>query len=130
MGQIVGILDLEDAIKKELEAYESGVSKVVKDGVEKTAKQVNQTIKDHVTFGGTGEYVKAFRLSRTIETPYQRSYTWYVAAPYYRLTHLLENGHAMPWGGRSRAFPHIKYGEELAEANMLEIAKEAAQSGH
>lgn len=128
LGQIVGILDLEDAIEKELEAYEAGVSKAVKDGVAKTAKQVNQTIKEHVTFGGTGEYVKAFRLSRTIETPYQRSYTWYVAAPYYRLTHLLENGHAIPWGGRSRAFPHIKYGEELAESNMLEIAKEAAQS--
>ena len=41
-----------------------GVSKAVKDGVAKTAKQVNQTIKEHVTFGGTGEYVKAFRLSK------------------------------------------------------------------
>ena len=66
MGRIVGVLDLEDAIEKELEAYESGISKAVKDGVGKTAKQVNQTIKDHVTFGGTGEYVKAFRLSGEI----------------------------------------------------------------
>ena len=50
LGQVVGILDLEDAIGKELEGYVVGVSKAVKDGVAKTSKQVNQTIKDHVTF--------------------------------------------------------------------------------
>ena len=126
------LLDCQGRLKRPIKDRIHGTLRhritAVKDGVAKTSKQVNQTIKDHVTFGGTGEYVKAFRLSRTIETPYQRSYTWYVAAPYYRLTYLLENGHAMPWGGRSRAFPHIKYGEELAKANMLEIAKEAAQS--
>lgn len=130
MNRSIGILDLEDVLTEELEQYEHRLTESFKNGISKTAEQVNQTIKDHVAFGGTGKYVKAFRLAKTIETSYQRSYTWYVAAPYYRLTHLLENGHALPQGGRARAFPHIKYGEELAEANLHRVAEKAAQDGY
>ena len=42
---------------------------------------------------------------------------------HYQLAHLLENGHALPGGGRSRAFPHIAPVAEQAENTLLDTIK-------
>lgn len=41
------------------------------------------------------------------------------------LTHLLENGHALRGGGRTRAFPHIAPVNDQAEHKLLENIKKA-----
>lgn len=46
----------------------------------------------------------------------------------YRLTHLLENGHAKTNGGRTRAFPHIAPVAEKAEAALYQNIKKHIQS--
>lgn len=124
--------DLAAAIQAELNAYSEEVTKGVKAAADQVAKEVNETIKEHVTFTErSGDYVKAFRTKKTYEDLNKKVNTWYVKDPEYRLTHLLENGHALPQGGRADAFPHIKYGQELAEKRMLELSEEAAKNaGH
>ncbi|MGX7745692.1 HK97 gp10 family phage protein [Rhodopseudomonas parapalustris] len=120
------INDLAKAIASELEEYTQKVTDGVKKGIDTVAKETNQTIKEHVTFKQpTGDYVKSFRIKTSYEDRFNKRKTWYVASPYYRLSHLLENGHALRNGKRSRKFPHIIYGEELAQKRMEEIAKEA-----
>ncbi|MBQ1296116.1 MAG: HK97 gp10 family phage protein [Clostridiales bacterium] len=42
---------------------------------------------------------------------------------HYQLAHLLENGHALRGGGRTRAFPHIAPVAERAEETLLETIK-------
>lgn len=123
---------LAEAIQAELGAYTEEVTKDVKDAVDQVAKEVNETIREHVTFTErSGDYVKAFRTKKTYEDRNKKVDTWYVKDPEYRLTHLLENGHALPQGGRADAFPHIKYGQELAERRMVELSEEAAKNaGH
>lgn len=103
-----------------------------KKAVDTVANEVNETIKEHISFKQhTGKYVKAFRLKTTENTALNKKKVWYVAAPQYRLSHLLEKGHAVRGGGRTRAFPHIQYGEEIAETRMMELSEEAVRNaGH
>lgn len=50
-------------------------------------------------------------------------------AKHYQLTHLLENGHAMRNGERTKAYPHIKPAEEHVVAEYVKRAKEAIEKG-
>ena len=120
--------DFASDLMAELQNYSQDITDNMKKSIDVVGKEVNATIKEHVTFKGSGEYVKSFRVAKTHEDFYSKTKTWYVAAPHYRLTHLLEKGHAMPQGGRSKAYPHIKYGADLAEKRMLELAEEAVEN--
>lgn len=133
MSDVVSVDGLADAIMQSLEAYTDDVTENVKNAVDTVADEVNETIKEHVKFvQRTGDYVKAFRLKTVEEDKYHKIKVWYVASPHYRLTHLLEKGHALRQGGRTtRSFPHIEYGQELAEKRMMELAEEAIKNaGH
>ena len=120
---------LAAAIGHELQAYSDFVSEKIGEAVEIVAKEVNDEIKQHVTFQErTGKYIKAFRIKKVYTgSKYNHSRIWHVQSPHYRLTHLLENGHALRNGGRTRAFPHIIYGEQLAERRMQELTEQAVQ---
>jgi hypothetical protein len=121
--------NLADAILQELVNYSESVTEGVKKAVDTVAKEVNEEIKKHVTFNEpTGKYVKAFKVKKTYEGNFNKGKTWHVSGGEYRLTHLLEKGHAKVGGGRTRAFPHIIYGEELAKRRMEELAKEAIEN--
>lgn len=125
----VSVDDLQKAILEEMEKYSWSITEGVKKAVDTVAKEVNEEIKNNITFKQrTGKYVKAFRIKKRYEDGYKKVNTWYVKDPYYRLTHLLENGHQLRQGGRARAYPHIKYGEELAKKRMEELAKEAIEN--
>lgn len=120
---------LAAAIERELQNYSDEVSEKIEEAVETVANEVNDEIKQHVTFRQpTGKYVKAFRIKKlSTGSKHNHSRVWHVLGPQYRLTHLLEHGHALRGGGRARAFPHIKYGEKLAERCMQELSEQAVQ---
>lgn len=120
---------LAAAIERELQNYSDAVSEKIEEAVEMIANEVNEEIKRRVTFRQpTGKYVKAFRIKKiNTGSKHNHSRVWHVLGPHYRLTHLLEHGHAMRGGGRVRAFPHIKYGEDLAERRMEELSEKAVQ---
>lgn len=124
--------EIADAIAQELQSYSDAVTQEVKNKVDVVTKEVNEEIKNHITFNQpTGKYVKAFKTKTTYEDEYKKVNTWYVGNGQARLTHLLENGHALRNGGRAREFPHIKFGDTLAQKRMEELAREAAQNaGH
>lgn len=69
----------------------------------------------------SGKYKKAWTYTRTGFC----SYKIHVKKPHYRLTHLLEKGHALRGGGRSKAIVHIAPVEREYVTKFEEKVKEA-----
>lgn len=132
MSNSTSIDEMADLIAEYMSNYSNDVAEEVKKAVDQTADECNEEIKKHITFKRHkgDKYVKAFRIKTSYEDRFNKRKTWYVANGQYRLTHLLENGHAMPQGGRSKAYPHIKYGEEIAQRRMEELSKEAIEKAN
>jgi len=128
---MISVDNLADAIMEELLNYSEEVTEKVKNAADIVAKEVNEVIKAKVTFEEpTGKYVKAFRIKTTVNTKYNKTNTWHVTNGQYRLTHLLESGHALRGGGRTRSYPHIKFGQELAEKRMEELTRKAVKDAN
>lgn len=123
---MIQIEDLSALIAAELESYSEEVTESIKNAVDLVSKEVIEEIKSKVSFNEpTGDYVKSFRIKKSYEDKYNKRNTWYVANGQHRLTHLLEFGHAKKNGDRVKAYPHIRYGEELATKRMEELAEKA-----
>ena len=110
MSANISIDQLSDAITEELTIYNQSVI----DGIKKEAKKsMSQLVKDTKATAPVGKRQKHYRDSikgkKTAESDRSVSYTWYVDGSDYRLSHLLENGHALRDGGRA----HGNYAEIL-----------------
>lgn len=116
---------LDKEVMKILEAYRNATDEVVDEAVKITAKEAAGELKK-ANPPGSGKYGKwdKYNASWTVsQTKTDMRYHYKATVhnkKYYRLTHLLEKGHALPQGGRSKAFPHIAPVEAKANEKLLE----------
>lgn len=109
-------------IKKILEEYGEEVQKTVSETIEEQAPKVVKDLKK-TSPKNTGAYASSWkkeiekdRLESTKMTVYNEKH--------YRLTHLLEHGHALRSGGRARAIPHIGPAQDRAEKEIIQKIEE------
>ena len=95
----------------------------VKKAVKKAGTQARKDIQENAPVK-TGAYAKSWAAKTTKETANAMEIVVY-SRNRYQLVHLLEFGHALRKGGRTRAFPHIAPAEERA-AQTLEREVEKA----
>lgn len=72
--------------------------------------------------GATGDYAEGWRVKKEGKKRIIHN------ATRYRLTHLLEKGHATIDGGRTEAQPHIKPVEQQLETEFLEQVKNGIEN--
>ncbi len=90
---------------------------------------MSQTIKiDQLADTVTGKYAKSWASKKTKETSDSIQYTVH-SKNRYRLTHLLENGHAKRGGGRVRAIPHIAPAESKGAEQLVRDIERDLQKG-
>ena len=114
MANVVSIDDLADIIAEELESYTEEVDRVMQDEIDALSKEVVKNLKNNpIIPEETGKYKKSFYLKKEAQgRGYKRNR---IANRDYQKTHLLEDGHLTSNGKRTRAFPHWKEAQELAD---------------
>lgn len=103
---------LSDEIMKGLIEYKDLVADDVKSIVKKVGNDTKNEIKNNAP-KRTGAYKKSWSVTITKENSNALTVTVH-SKNRYRLTHLLEKGHAKRGGGRTKAIPHIGPAEEKA----------------
>lgn len=115
----IRIDDFLEAVQGELTEYANEVTGYVKESVKDVAKETVKEVKRRSPVR-SGAYKKSWGQTQIYEGPGGIRITIH-NKKHYRLTHLLENGHALKSGGRTKAYPHIKPAEDFA-ARELEKA--------
>lgn len=110
---------LGKAVSEMLLEWADNEEKKFEKAIDEAADACNETAKQYLSKGHgvrTGIYREHFAIESSRPARHRYTATWYVKEPYYRLTHLLENGHLTRNGTkRTKAVKHIKYGRQIAE---------------
>ena len=129
MGKKITADQLASTVMKELKDFAGITEDAVDKGVTETAKEAVRDLRNaHPS--GSGEYGswdkkynKGWKVMQTkTDKRYSKKATIHNATDY-QLTHLLENGHALKNGGRTRAFPHIAPIAEKCEDELVRNMK-------
>ena len=113
---------LESAIKDILDDYSESVNDKVKKSVDDVSKELVADLKANSP-KRTGNYRKAWSRKKEVSTSSKTAFIVH-NSEHYRLTHLLEKGHAKSGGGRTKAIPHIAPAEERAISKLEKRIKE------
>lgn len=108
--------DLTLTISAMLSEYADDVIDDVKEAVDDVAKEAQKIVKSKAPVK-TGKYKRSIKVRTSYESLTEIRKTIYSNGNS-GLTHLLENGHAKVNGGRTRAFPHWKYGDEYIKKEL------------
>ena len=128
MSEVVSVDGLAAAIADALQEYSGAVMDEVKKAEDDVAKECKTNLEADSP-KKTGKYAKSWTVTVTENTALSKHVV--IHNKEYRLTHLLENGHAKRNGGRTRAFPHIKPNEEKANAEFEKRVEEVIENaGH
>lgn len=116
MAQKITANEFESAVNAILADYKGVVDEQVEYATQKVAEETaaNVTANINTTDMKGKKYRKSIRTKKLTEKDGHYSSTVYARPPYYRITHLLEHGHATRNGGRTRAFPHWAEAEQEA----------------
>lgn len=130
MSNTISIDHLGEEINKELTIYSENVI----DGIKKeTKKSMSQLVEDTKATAPVGKRQKHYRDSikgkKTEESDRSVSYTWYVDGSDYRLSHLLEKGHALRNGGRVEGTHFIQKATDPIIEQYLKAVEEVIKNG-
>ena len=130
MSTRVGIDQLGDAIAKELTIYGQTVIEGIKKETKSSMSRLVKTTKATAPVGNRQKHYRdSIKSKKVSENDRSISYLWYVDGSDYRLSHLLENGHALRDGGRVEGSHFIQEATEPILEEYLKAVEEVIKNG-
>jgi hypothetical protein len=130
LNRTIGIEDLGDAIKKELTIYRENVTEGIKQEAKSSMSRLVKTTKATAPVGNRQKHYRdSIKSKKVSETDREVTYLWYVAGSDYRLSHLLENGHANRDGGRTPGTHFIQKASDPILEDYLKAVEEVIKNG-
>ena len=114
----ISIDDLARLIANDLAEYSEEVDDAVEKVITKTTKEALTVLKNNNNIPKmTGKYKKSFYAKDLYKSKGKNEgyFKMVVANRKYQLTHLLENGHVNRDGSRTKAYPHWKDAQAIAD---------------
>lgn len=124
----INIDQLADEIVKALAEYSQEVVEKVNLSSERVGKTAVKKLK-HTSPKKTGQYAKSWTMTTEMDFGQPHNRIIHVKAPHYRLTHLLEHGHAKRGGGRVEGIPHIRPAEQQVIEEFTSEVEKAIKGG-
>ncbi|MBQ1294602.1 MAG: HK97 gp10 family phage protein [Clostridiales bacterium] len=125
----VSVDELSNVVLEYLENFKDVTEEACRDGVLTTADEAVKELRSaHPAgsgkYGSWDKYDKGWaKRAETMKTKEKGILAIVYNAKHYRLTHLLEKGHALVGGGRTQAFPHIAPVEQQCEEKLIKNIK-------
>lgn len=130
MSRTVGIDQLGGAISDELKLFEQNVIDTVKKEAKNSIRDLVKATKATAPVGHRKRHYRDSITSRKLSEDYRGVvYVWCVNGSDYRLSHLLEHGHATRNGGRVAGTHFIKNAADPILEDYIKKVEEACQNG-
>lgn len=130
MSNRIGIDQLDEAISKELTLYSQNIIDGMKQEAKKSMKALVERTKATAPVGHRKKHYRdAITSKKEDENSRSVSYLWYVDGSDYRLSHLLEDGHATKNGGRVDGTHFIKNATDPILEEYYKAIEEVIKNG-
>lgn len=130
MAKTIKPEQLSEAIQTELKNYTDDVIKGVKNESKRAMDNLVSRTKATAPVGKRRKHYRdSITSKQTKNTPLQAIYTWFVKGSDYRLSHLLNNGHALRNGGRYAGTQFITKAYNAVEKDYTEAVERVIKNG-
>lgn len=126
MAQTLPASEFENAVNAILAEYKDLIDVDVQKVTASVAREAARAVSASAPVQ-TGAYKKSIKAKATEKSTNKATSVVYAEAPQYRLTHLLEFGHAKVNGGRTTAYPHWEPAEQQAIRDYERKLREAIE---
>ncbi len=127
----MSVEDFALAVNEAMKEFQQSVDYDIVYVTQKVADEAAQNVKRYIKSSGikgTGKYRRSIKARNIKDSPLSKKSVVYADKPHYRLTHLLEHGHAKLNGGRTKAYAHWEPAEREAIEDFISELREAIEN--